>query len=92
MNKNRSGRPAALNASLADVRNIVSANPSVVGYVEVEVNVYQAFETVKANCYLRDGTLAWPKKTLLNAGAAPETLAREMLGRLLKKVHGQSCQ
>ena len=85
------GRPTPLEASLAEVRAIVSANSNVVGYLEVEVNVYQAFETVKANCFRRDGSLAWSKKTLLNAGGGPDKLAREMVGRLLKKVHGQNC-
>jgi hypothetical protein len=85
------GRPVALDASFADVRNLASSNPNVVGTVEVEVNVYQAYETVKANCLRPDGTKVWSKKTLFNAGGSPDQLAREMVGKLLSKVKGQTC-
>ncbi|HXU30038.1 MAG TPA: hypothetical protein VN851_05620 [Thermoanaerobaculia bacterium] len=85
------GHPVALDASFADLQSILSTAPNVVGYVEVEVNVYNAYETVKANCHHRNGNLLWSKMTLWNMGGSPESLAREMVGRLLKKVHGQSC-
>ena len=85
------GKPVALDTSLAEVRSIASSNPNVAGIVEVEVNVYQAYETVKANCLRADGTKVWSKKTLFNMGGSPEQLAREMVGKLLGKVKGQTC-
>jgi hypothetical protein len=62
-----------------------------VGVVEVEVNVYQAYETVRAVCYRPNGSEAWHERRLLNAGGGPEKLAREMVGALLKKVRGKTC-
>jgi hypothetical protein len=85
------GKPVALDTSLAEVRAIASSNPNVVGIVEVEVNVYQAYETVKANCLRTDGAKVWSKKTLFNMGGSPEQLARDMVGKLLGKVKGQAC-
>jgi hypothetical protein len=85
------GTPVALDTSLAEVRAIASSNPNIVGIVEVEVNVYQAYETVKANCLRADGTKVWSKKTLFNAGGTPDQLARDMVGKLLGKVKGQAC-
>jgi len=85
------GKPVALETSLAEVRTIASSNPNIAGIVEVEVNVYQAFETVKANCLRPDGTKVWSKKTLFNMGGSPEQLARDMVGKLLGKVKGQAC-
>ena len=84
--------PAAVEASLSDVRRIALESTNVVGYVEVQVNVYQAYETVKAICYRPAGEEVWSKRRLLNAGGGPETLAREMVGRLLKKVRGLTCR
>jgi hypothetical protein len=62
-----------------------------VGVVEVEVNVYQAYETVRAVCYRPNGSEAWHERRLLNAGGGPEKLAREMVGAPLKKVRGKTC-
>lgn len=85
------GHPVALDGSLSDLQSILSASPNVVGYVEVEVNVYSAYETVKANCRHRSGNLLWSKMTFWNMGGSPESLAHEMVGRLLKKIRGQEC-
>jgi hypothetical protein len=85
------GKPVALDTSLAEVRTIASSNSNIAGIVEVEVNVYQAFETVKANCLRPDGTKVWSKKTFFNMGGSPEQLARDMVGKLLGKVKGQVC-
>lgn len=85
------GHPIALDGSLADLQSILSTSPNVVGYVEVEVNVYSAYETVKANCRHRSGNLLWSKVSFWNMGGSPESLAREMVGRLLKKIRGQKC-
>jgi len=85
------GKPVALDISLAEVRTIASSNPNIAGIVEVEVNVYRAFETVKANCLRPDGTKVWSKKTLFNVGGTPEQLARDMVGKILGKVKGQAC-
>jgi len=85
------GKPVALDTSLAEVRAIASSNPNIVGIVEVEVNVFQAYETVKANCLRADGSKVWSKKTLFNTGGTPDQVARDMVGKLLGKVKGQTC-
>lgn len=84
-------KPTFVDATLSEVLPLVSSNPNVVAYVEVEVNVHQAFENVKATCYRPDASVVWTKKTILNAGGSPERLARTMTGRLLKKVRGAKC-
>ncbi len=85
------GHPVATEATYSEALEIARSNANVSGVVEIEVNVYQAFETVKANCYRRDGSLAWSEKTLLNAGGSPEDLARSMVGRLVTKIKGKKC-
>lgn len=86
-----SGRPIAVEASFSEVRKIADANPNIAGILEIELNVYQAFETVNANCYRTNGSLAWTEKTLLNAGGSPEQLAQNMMKRLLRKIEGKTC-
>lgn len=85
------GSPVAADIGYGDALRVLSENPNVDGLVEVEVNVYQAFETVKVICRDKAGTRQWEKKTVLNAGGGPEQLARDMVGRLLKKVKGRHC-
>ena len=70
---------------------IAREDANVIGVVDVEVNVYQAYETVRAVCYRPDGSEAWSKRRILNAGGGPEKLAPDMVGVLLKKVRGESC-
>lgn len=85
------GKPVAVESTRAEALTIVRDDPNVVGVVDVEVNVYQAYETVKAVCYGSDGSEEWHERRLLNAGGGPEKLAREMVGALLKKVRGKAC-
>lgn len=87
----RGGEPTFVDATLSEILSLVSSNSNVVAYVEVEVNVHQAFENVKATCYRRDASVVWSKKTILNAGGSPERLARTMTNKLLKKVRGLDC-
>lgn len=85
------GKPVAVDLSYSDAFRILTENPDVIGLVEVEINVYQAFETVKIICHDKSGGRLWERKTILNAGGGPEQLARDMVGRLLKKVKGLQC-
>jgi hypothetical protein len=85
------GKPLSIEATRAEALTLAQKDPNVVGVVEVEVNVYQAYETVRAVCYRPDGGEAWHERRLLNAGGGPEKLARDMVGALLKKVRGRTC-
>lgn len=85
------GKPIALNSSRSEIIAVAKADTNVVGVIEVEVNVHQVYETVRAVCYRPDGTQLWKEGRVLNSGGNAEKVARDMVGALLKKVRGKSC-
>jgi hypothetical protein len=84
-------RAVPLSVSLVEAAEIARSQSNVVGVVEVEINVDQSFETVYAICRNETGTEIWRVKRMLNFGGRRETLARSMVGALLKKIKGKRC-
>lgn len=86
------GSPAKpMDISLQEAFQIAAREQSVVGVVDVELNLFQAYETVFARCYSPEKKELWRKKRLLNFGGGPDRLARDMVGALLRKVKNKTC-
>ena len=77
--------------SLFAARNLVMYNESVVGLVEVNVDVDNVFESVSAVCRDRETKKIWEETRVLNFAGGRESLARSMVGALVTKVSGKSC-
>lgn len=61
------------------------------GVVELNIEVDAAFESVRAICYMADGSKVWQRKTSINWGGGKERIARRMVSKVAKKVEGMTC-
>ena len=84
-------RAVPVTVSLVEAADITRNDANVLGVVEVEINVDQAFETVCAICRNESGVEIWREKRMLNFGGGRERLAKSMVGALLTKVKGKRC-
>jgi hypothetical protein len=80
-----------LKGTLNEAMQAASAQPSIVGLVEVVLDVDVVYESGRVICYRPNGEKIWEEKTMFNLGGGEERIARRFIDKLSARVKNRKC-
>jgi hypothetical protein len=77
--------------SILEAMQLARSHASFKGIVEIVLDVTSAWETGRVVCHSPNGKTMWQEKVFFNMGGGAETIARNFVTSLAKKVRNRSC-